>query len=98
MFTRERELTLELGRQPEVVAIEKRDEAALRLFDSGLPRQCGPAIARLKDQLDARILCREAFDCGGGVVRRAIIGDQQLPVLKRLRLYRRDGFADQALD
>ncbi len=55
-FARERDLPFELGRQPEIVAVEKRDEAALRLLDRGLARQRRAAIAGLADQFDPRIL------------------------------------------
>src|SRR5215218_3127158 len=44
---REGDLPFELGGQPQVVAVEKRDEAALRLFDGGLAGERRASVAGL---------------------------------------------------
>src|SRR5256885_16595742 len=58
LYLREGDLPLELGGQPQIVAVEKRDEAALRPVDRGLTGQRPAAVAGLADPLDARVLRR----------------------------------------
>jgi len=88
-----RDLHLELVRQPDVIRVEERDQLTARGGDCEVARRAVPAVltAWVREQPDTTgVRAGEPPRGVGAGVRRAVVDEQQLPVLVRLR--------DHALD
>src|SRR5947208_1674319 len=73
----EGELALELPRQPQIVAVEESEIAALRGINRGVAGERRAAILGLSDQLDAGIALADRGDDRRRPVGRAVVGDQE---------------------
>src|SRR5438874_13683810 len=84
------ELTLELLRQPHVIAVQEGDEGSRRLLPPRLPSQLGSSGGRSPDQLDPGVSADSIIERLDRVVRAAVIDHEEPPSVKCLRLDRRD--------
>src|SRR5258706_6953377 len=83
MATQRRDLDLEFPRQPEIVGVQKGDQFALRFAQRGIAYYRGSSGVRQPDHFDARWTL-EAFQVSPGVGARAVIRDDEFPVLEGL--------------
>ena len=86
---------LQIGGQPEVVAVDEADEAAAGLGDAVVTGSRG-ALVLLPDEADARVLCLQRLDDRRRVVARAVVDDDELEVAPRLREDGADRRSDRA--
>ena len=94
MATQRRDLDLEFRRQPDVVGVQKSDILALRFAQRGIAYHGGSSGVPQPDHLDARRTL-EAFQVSPGVAARAVIRDDEFPVLEGLGEQRFDRRAEK---
>ena len=80
----------ELRFEPEIVGVEKRDQIAARVFQTGVARFAEPAIL-LKEILDALVAGDELLNDAASVVARPIVNNDQFTIGLSLSDDRPDG-------
>ena len=89
----DRHLLFQLFRMPQIVAVQKRDPLAFCLPDTIVARRGGTGIFRILKNSDPWILFGQLLHDTPRMVFRAVVDDQQLPVLPGLPQDALDFFA-----